>query len=105
MHVLFITFIYDSLSTKIVNDFTMIWRVMRNILAVLISTSLIGLAACQKAGPTPVVIEPTPPAVIPVSQKIEGQENYCLSCHSDKEQLIATAKPEEMVESESSGAG
>jgi hypothetical protein len=78
---------------------------MRKILAVLISTSLIGLAACQKAAPVPVWAEPTAPAVIPVSQKIDAQENYCLSCHSNKEQLIATAKPEEMVESESSGAG
>lgn len=78
---------------------------MRKILAVLISISSIGLAACQKAAPAPILVEPTTLAVIRISQKIDAQENYCLSCHSDKEQLIATAKPEEMVKSESSGAG
>lgn len=31
--------------------------------------------------------------------------NECLNCHSDKDLLIKTAKPEEVVESESKGVG
>jgi len=33
------------------------------------------------------------------------EANECLNCHSDKNLLIETAKPEEMVESESEGVG
>jgi hypothetical protein len=29
----------------------------------------------------------------------------CLACHSDKDQLVSTAKPEEVVEEESKGVG
>jgi hypothetical protein len=31
--------------------------------------------------------------------------NECLNCHEDKARLIETAKPEEVVEAESSGVG
>ena len=78
---------------------------MRKTILALISISVIGLAACQKPAPAPLALQPTPIANVPVSQKIEAQGNYCLTCHSDKEQLIASAKPEEEVEAESSGAG
>ena len=37
------------------------------------------------------------------SEKLENNE--CLNCHSDKDLLIETAKPEEVVESESKGVG
>jgi negative regulator of sigma E activity len=33
------------------------------------------------------------------------QLNACLNCHSDKEQLIATAAPEQEMEAESEGEG
>lgn len=35
----------------------------------------------------------------------EEPDNACLNCHSDKEQLIATADPEEEVVEESEGEG
>lgn len=42
-------------------------------------------------------------AIIPV---IEGPFlNECKNCHTDKQRLIDTARPEEVVEKESSGAG
>lgn len=78
---------------------------MRKTFLAWISISVLGLAACQQPTPVPQASQPTPAEVFPVSQKIEAPENYCVSCHTDKEQLIAAAKPEEMVEAESSGAG
>lgn len=77
---------------------------MRKTVLVLISITFL-LAGCQKSSPATEILHPTAMPVIPVSQKIEPAENYCVSCHMDQDQLIAAAKPEEMVESESSGAG
>lgn len=34
-----------------------------------------------------------------------AEENECLSCHSDQDRLITTAKAEELVEAESKGVG
>jgi hypothetical protein len=53
----------------------------------------------------PEIISPTAislPIDVPVAYV---ESNHCLDCHSDKQELIDTAKPEEVVESESSGAG
>ena len=53
----------------------------------------------------PTIISPTAishPIDVPVAYV---ESNHCLDCHSDKQELIDTAKPEEVVESESSGAG
>lgn len=54
------------------------------------------------AEPTTVVEEddeqPMPIAAVPA-------DNECLTCHTDKQMLIDTAKPEEVVESENSGEG
>jgi hypothetical protein len=77
---------------------------MRKLPFVLTAIAIL-LTGCKKATPAPEIVQPTEPAPIFISQKIEPTENYCVSCHTDKEQLISTAKPEEMVESESSGAG
>ena len=35
----------------------------------------------------------------------EPQTNYCVECHSDKDMLIDTAKPEQEIISENEGAG
>ena len=47
--------------------------------------------------------EPTLPPATPTSEP--EAINYCLDCHTDKDQLISTAKPEEEVISENEGAG
>lgn len=78
---------------------------MRNVFLVLVLLSLVWLPACQNRMLMPEAVLPAPAAVIPVSQQIEVQENHCVSCHTDMDQLISTAKPEEEVEAESSGAG
>lgn len=50
----------------------------------------------QEPTATP-TLEPTPTEVVVA--------DYCVECHTDKEQLIATAKEEEPAESESKGVG
>jgi len=64
--------------------------------------------------PTATATEPPPtetPAPTPTSDPTPTEEvvvevaDQCLSCHSDKDQLVDTAKPEELVPNESSGVG
>lgn len=65
------------------------------------------LAGCQTITPEPIptstAIPPTP-AVEP-TKEVVAEVDHCVSCHTDKEQLISTAKPEELAEKESSGVG
>lgn len=63
------------------------------------------LAGCRQATtrmPTPTA---TPAQPVVPQPTAAAKVDYCLSCHTDKEQLISTAKPEEPVESESKGVG
>jgi hypothetical protein len=59
---------------------------------------------------------PRPQAQIPIDVPIKApvpakmdvpvvESDQCADCHTDKQRLIDTAKPEEIVEAESSGAG
>ncbi len=45
------------------------------------------------------------PMLIPTPTPFIDPNNECLSCHSDKDRLIQTAKPEEKAPSESKGEG
>ena len=63
--------------------------------------------ACGSSSKTaePATIAPTAIS-LPIDVSVAyAESNHCLDCHSDKQELIDTAKPEEVVESESSGAG
>ena len=44
-------------------------------------------------------------SVLPMPQSDAEVDQNCIDCHNDKEQLIDTAAPEEVVEAESSGEG
>ena len=77
---------------------------------------VIVLAACAQAtplAPTAVLatatkaIQPTPAPTptLAATATPEKKVDRCVECHTDKEALIANAKPEEEVEHESEGAG
>lgn len=44
-------------------------------------------------------------SLISASEQTVVENNECLNCHSDKDRLIETAKPEAVVEAESKGVG
>ncbi len=72
-----------------------------------LSLTALLLAACSptsEPSPAPTVQEELPTAVSSPTATIPPVD-YCLACHTDKDQLIDTAKPEEVVESESEGVG
>jgi len=82
---------------------------MRKPLILLGFLGLLFLASCQSATPTP---EPTqvPTDIPPTPTQVPSPEptvavDYCVDCHTDKEQLISVAAPVEEGESESSGVG
>lgn len=65
------------------------------------------LAGCgQSPTTTPTSGQPQKPTqtAAPTATAVAAV-NYCVECHTDKDQLIQTAKPEEEVESESEGVG
>jgi hypothetical protein len=79
---------------------------MRKVWLIIFLPLMLVLAACQNA--TPEQTAPTEtaiPTVEATAQPMAVSEDYCLDCHTDKEQLISTAKLEEVVEEESKGVG
>ena len=85
---------------------------MRKIWVILFVLTIFLLSGCQTATVEPTATEaivekePTPSPVPPTEEIVVEEVDYCVSCHTDKEELIATAKVvEEVGESESSGVG
>lgn len=83
---------------------------------------LVLLAGCSSAAPSPTAtnppVEPTVAApgptaaeaaatatTAPTATEEIAEVDQCVECHTDKDQLISTAKVEEEVEKESEGAG
>ena len=83
---------------------------MRKLFIFLNIACLFFLAGCATSTPAPTP-EPEPtlapteaPVLEPTPEPVEVVD-YCVDCHTDKEQLISTAKPVVEKESESSGVG
>jgi hypothetical protein len=77
----------------------------------LLATFSLLISSCQ---PTETASQKALSAEIPVVSALinspaqaadQIENNECLNCHSDKDRLIETAKPEEPVEAESKGVG
>lgn len=82
---------------------------MKKILTtLLLGAGLVLLTGCA-AGTTPAaetpaaaeVVTEAPAAAAPTAETVDN----CVDCHTNKQMLIDTAKPEEHVESESEGVG
>lgn len=78
---------------------------MRKIWPIFLALLMLLLVGCQTATPEePVPTKTAAPTAEPTMEPVV-KVDYCLSCHTDKAQLIDTARPEEVVEEESSGVG
>jgi uncharacterized protein YcfL len=83
---------------------------MRKLFIYLSIPCLFLLAGCTTSTPEPThKPEPTAlpteaPALVPTAEPTKVVD-FCVDCHTDKEQLISTAKPVVEAESESSGVG
>jgi hypothetical protein len=104
---MFITFIYDRAPPIIVNSFTNTGGSMRKFQSAFIVLFLLLLGACTATTvPTTAQEATESPSAVPALPTVEVEaEDYCVSCHTDKEQLISNAKPIEVAESESKGVG
>lgn len=80
---------------------------MKPIRIVLLTVGLsIMLWACAPATETVTPTEVPTEASVPIKMNVKAAEfDECAACHNDKQRLIDTAKPKEVVEKESSGTG
>ena len=82
---------------------------MRNLLLTLSLLCFIFIAGCSSATPVPeptlVLAEEPTSTPEPEPTAVVKMVDYCVDCHTDKEQLVATVKPVVESEGESSGVG
>ena len=82
---------------------------MREKRSFLLLVFMLLLAGCQTATPEPIptntMIPPTPTVEPTATVEVILEVDYCVDCHTDKDQLISTGKPVVEAEAESSGVG
>ena len=77
-------------------------------IAGLLIAALFVLASCTSKSLTDAATKTEDPTVESTSEAVASAapaNNECLNCHTDKQQLIDTVKPEVAAESESKGVG
>ena len=76
----------------------------------LLSTMVVAVFVLSACGTQPATITLTltateSPIETEAVVEVQPETDECLTCHTDKQRLIDTAKPEEVAESESKGVG
>ncbi|MBI5841508.1 MAG: hypothetical protein HZB19_15555 [Chloroflexi bacterium] len=66
---------------------------------------LFALSACASKSPADAPAKTDTPAIEAAEATAAPVNDECLICHTDKQRLIDTAKPEVAAESESKGVG
>lgn len=82
----------------------------RILLPLILTMLFMSLAGCAGNPPAPEEHHTEEPEKVAPIEEAEAvaeivEPDHCVDCHTDKELLIETAKPEEVVVSESEGAG
>ena len=73
------------------------------------STLLIAAFVLSACGSRPIATQSPSATEMPIEteavSEVQPEADECVTCHTDKQRLIDTAKPEEAAESESKGVG